>query len=286
VERRVHQPAKLSPSSDNNNNNNNNNNTDNNNDNINASQDVDIAITAAATDLNGAGAVIQTTPQPGKGLVPPFTVTLEGDDYSYKDAIARTLGWVGAATIFGGALWAFGGSEMGEEFFAGYIVEQSLSVDNLFVFLLLFEYFKIPLPSQDRVLNWGIYGAIVMRAIMIGLGAAALKNFHQILLVFAAILVYGSAKFFIGQWSGKDGDEDEEDDPSQNSIVRLARSIYPSTDTFDGNRFFTMIDGIRTATPLFICCVAVEISDVVFAVDSIPAVFGVTEVSYFFLLLV
>jgi len=205
---------------------------------------------------------------------PPLSVTLDdGSKYSYNEAIQRTLGWVGAAITFGGGLWAIAGAQAGEEFFAGYLVEQSLSVDNLFVFLLLFEYFKVPLPYQDRVLNWGIYGAIVMRAVMIGLGAAALQQFHAILLVFAAILVFSSAKFFVGA-----GDDDEED-PSQNSIVKFSHSLIDSTDHFDGDRFFTVVDGIRKATPLFICMIAVEISDVVFAVDSIPAVFGVTEVS-------
>jgi TerC family integral membrane protein len=206
---------------------------------------------------------------------PPFAVTLEGDNYSYRDAVMRTLGWVGAAIVFGGAIWAGMGSETGEEFFAGYLVEQSLSVDNLFVFLLLFEYFKVPLPYQDRVLNWGIYGAIVMRAIMIGLGAAALHQFHGLLLIFAGILIYGSAKFFVSAIFGNE--DDEEEDPGQNSIVRFSSSLIDSTNQFDGDRFFTLVDGVRKATPLFICMVAVEISDVVFAVDSIPAVFGVTE---------
>jgi TerC family integral membrane protein len=198
-------------------------------------------------------------------------VTLEGDNYSYTDAIQRTLGWVGAAIVFGGGVWAFAGSATGEEFFAGYLVEQSLSVDNLFVFLMLFQYFKVPLQYQDRVLNWGIYGAVVMRGIMIGVGYEALKNFRVILLVFAGILVYSSANALLG------GNDDEED-PSENSIVKFSRSLIKSTDDFDGDRFFTVVDGVRRATPLFICMVAVEISDVVFAVDSIPAVFGVTEV--------
>jgi TerC family integral membrane protein len=178
---------------------------------------------------------------------------------------------VGAAIVFGGGVWAFAGSATGEEFFAGYLVEQSLSVDNLFVFLMLFQYFKVPLQYQDRVLNWGIYGAVVMRGIMIGVGYEALKNFRVILLFFAGILVYSSANALLG------GDDDEED-PSENSIVKFSRSLIKSTDDFDGDRFFTVVDGVRQATPLFICMVAVEISDVVFAVDSIPAVFGVTEV--------
>ena len=205
---------------------------------------------------------------------PPFSVTLDdATQYSYTEAIQRTIGWVGAAIVFGTTVWITQGATTGEEFFAGYLVEQSLSVDNLFVFLLLFEYFQVPLAYQDRVLNWGIYGAIVMRAVMIGLGSVALQQFHFILLVFAAILVYSSVSFFV-----QPHDDDEKEDPSQNSVVKFSRSLFPSTDTFDEDRFFTVVDGIRTATPLFICMIAVEISDVVFAVDSIPAVFGVTEV--------
>ena len=207
---------------------------------------------------------------------PPLSVTLDdGTQYSYNEAIQRTLGWVSAAIIFGGGLWAIAGAQAGEEFFAGYLVEQSLSVDNLFVFLLLFEYFKVPLQYQDRVLNWGIYGAIVMRAVMIGVGAAALQHFHAILLVFAAILVYSSARFFVGAGSS----DEEDEDPSENSIIKFSHALIDSTDHFDGDRFFTVVEGVRKATPLFICMIAVEISDVVFAVDSIPAVFGVTEVS-------
>jgi hypothetical protein len=227
------------------------------------------ASTKTTTGSNDTSVVADYDPLQGS---PPFSVLLEGDDYSYSDAIKRTLGWVGAAIVFGGGVWAFAGSATGEEFFAGYLVEQSLSVDNLFVFLMLFQYFKVPLEYQDRVLNWGIYGAVVMRGIMIGVGYEALKNFRVILLVFAGILVYSSANALFG------GDDDEED-PSENSIVKFSRSLINSTDDFDGDRFFTLVDGVRQATPLFICMIAVEISDVVFAVDSIPAVFGVTEVS-------
>jgi hypothetical protein len=131
------------------------------------------------------------------------------------------------------------------------------------------------LPYQDRVLTWGIYGAVLFRAIMIAVGAVALQQFHGILLVFAGILVYSSARILLV----RDTDEDDEDDPSQNQIIKLSRSLIQSVDDFDGDRFFTVQDGVRFATPLFICMVAVEISDIVFAVDSIPAVFGVTNVS-------
>lgn len=192
----------------------------------------------------------------------------------YKQAISRTILWVGLAAAFGGGLAVLVDPTTSEEFFAGYLVEQSLSVDNLFVFLLLFEYFKVPLSSQDRVLNWGIYGAVVMRAVMIGVGAAALEKFHAILLVFAGILVYSSAKTLIPS-----DDEEEEEDMNENAIVKFSRNIIDSVDEFDGNKFFTLVDGAKKATPLFICMIALEVSDVVFAVDSIPAVFGVTSVS-------
>jgi TerC family integral membrane protein len=207
---------------------------------------------------------------------PPFSVALDttAETYSYQQAIQRTLGWVGAASIFGAALWSVS-PQAGQEFLAGYLVEQSLSVDNLFVFLVLFDYFQVPLPYQDRVLTWGIYGAVLFRAIMIAVGAVALQQFHGILLVFAGILVYSSARILLV----RDTDEDDEDDPSQNQIIKLSRSLIQSVDDFDGDRFFTVQDGVRFATPLFICMVAVEISDIVFAVDSIPAVFGVTNVS-------
>lgn len=206
------------------------------------------------------------------GGFPTIVVDVPPQETIYKEAIQRTLIWVGLATAFGAGLFVAVGQETAEEFFAGYLVEQSLSVDNLFVFLLLFEYFKVPLSAQDRVLNWGIYGAVVMRAVMIGLGAVALEEYRGVLLVFAAILVYSSAKTLIP------GDEEEEDeDLSENSIVKFSRNLFQSTDKFDGSNFFTLENGVKVATPLFICMVSLEISDVVFAVDSIPAVFGVTE---------
>ena len=217
----------------------------------------------------------EATSPPEQDIATALETASEDEKAIYKSAILRTLAWVGAATLFGVFLLVAFGPETSEEFFAGYLVEQSLSVDNLFVFLLLFEYFNVPSESQDRVLNWGIFGAIVMRATMIGIGAAALQNFHAILLVFAAVLVYSSAKALIPS------EDEEEEDPSENAIVKFSQSIISSTQNFDGDRFFTMVDGVKKATPLFICMIAVEISDVVFAVDSIPAVFGVTEVRLF-----
>jgi len=206
------------------------------------------------------------------------TITIDENDLSeqiYAAAITRTLSWVAAAALFGIGLFLSVGPDTAEEFFAGYLVEQSLSIDNLFVFLLLFDYFDVPLQNQDRVLNYGIYGAIVMRAVMIGLGSVALSQFHGILLVFAGILIYSSANVILNL--GGDDDGEEEEDMGENSIVKFSRNLFDSTNEFDGDRFFTMVNGVKKATPLFICLIAVEISDVVFAVDSIPAVFGVTE---------
>ena len=197
----------------------------------------------------------------------------QDDEDMFKAAIQKTLIWVAAAVAFGTGLGVFVDPTTAEEFFAGYLLEQSLSVDNLLVFLLLFEYFRIPTAYQNRILNWGIIGAIFMRAIMIGAGAVALQQFHAVLLGFAAILIYSSAKVLVG------GNEDEEEDFSQNAIVKFSNNIIQSTNKFDGDRFFTVVDGVKLATPMLLCMVAVEFSDVVFAVDSIPAVFGVTEVS-------
>jgi TerC family integral membrane protein len=212
-----------------------------------------------------------------RGGMPTIVIdSKDSTDAIYNSAIKRTLAWVAAAGAFGSGLYLIVGPTTAEEFFAGYLLEQSLSIDNVLVFLLLFDYFKVPLSSQDRVLNFGIYGAFVMRAIMIGLGSVALYEFHGVLLVFAGILLYSSATVLLG-----DGDDDEEDeDMSENAIVQLSKNLFDSSEKFDGDRFFTIEDGVKRATPLLICMVAVEISDVVFAVDSIPAVFGVTEVSF------
>lgn len=214
--------------------------------------------------------------EPGSGP----TIIIEPDETSaeiYSAAIKRTSLWVLCSIIFGVSLNFFVDAQTSEEFFAGYLLEQSLSVDNLLVFLLLFDYFKIPLQNQDRVLNFGIYGAVVMRAIMIGLGSVALQKIHAVLLVFAAILIYSSVTVLFG--NENEEEEGEKEDMNNNKIVQLSKTLFDASEKFDGDRFFIMEEGIRKATPLFICMVAVEISDIVFAVDSIPAVFGVTEVS-------
>jgi len=217
------------------------------------------------TDLEDAGATTS--------VMKPNNILWDKEKEAgvYKTAIRRTLYWVGAAIGYGFLLIFFAGPEVSGEFYAGYLLEQSLSIDNLLVFLLLFEYFKVPLEYQNRVLNWGIIGSIIMRATMIGVGAVALREVREVLLIFASILLFSSYKVIVGE-------EDEEDgDLSENAIVKFANNLFSSTDQFDGDKFFTEIDGIRKATPMLLCMIAVEISDVVFAVDSIPAIFGVTE---------
>jgi len=199
------------------------------------------------------------------------SIAIQSEDKAVGTAIRRTLACVAAAVCFGGGLGYFFGPTTSEEFFAGYLLELSLSVDNLLVFLLLFEYFQIPSNYQNRVLNYGIIGAVLMRAIMIGAGAVAIQQFHAVLLVFAGILLYSSGSVLLG------GESEEEEDLSDNAIIKLANNFIKSTTEFDGNNFFTVQNGIKLATPMFLCTVAVELSDVVFAVDSIPAVFGVTE---------
>jgi len=215
-------------------------------------------------DLEETGA---TTSLPKKNML----WDSEQESGVYKTAIRRTLYWVGAAIAYGFVLIFVAGPEVSGEFYAGYLLEQSLSIDNLLVFLLLFEYFKVPTEYQNRVLTWGIIGSIVMRATMIGAGAVALRQFREVLLVFASVLLFSSYKVIIGE------EDDEDEDLSENAIVKFANNLFSSTDQFDGDNFFTEIDGVRMATPMLLCMIAVEISDVVFAVDSIPAIFGVTE---------
>jgi len=188
------------------------------------------------------------------------------------DAAVRTvMFWVGLAVAFGTFLFFTEGSSKASEFFAGYLLEQSLSVDNLFVFVLIFNYFQVPQNYQSRVLMYGIAGAVVFRAIMIALGAATLQQFEAVNLVFAGILLFSSYKLF------SDAEEGEED-LSDNFIIKISRMFVPITSTYDGNNFFTKTpEGVRMATPLLLTLVVLELSDIAFAVDSIPAVFGVTR---------
>ncbi|KAL4438500.1 hypothetical protein ABPG77_000148 [Micractinium sp. CCAP 211/92] len=176
-----------------------------------------------------------------------------------------------AALIFGAGVWGFMGPEKGAEYFAGYLLEQSLSVDNLFVFILVFNYFKTPVEYQNKVLTYGIATAAILRLVLIVAGVDIVERFEPVMLLFAGILILSSAKLL---FSGDD--DDEEEDLSSNKIVQFCKSLMSFSDTYDGDNFFTVKDGVRMATPLLLVLLVVELSDVVFAVDSIPAVFGVT----------
>lgn len=176
-----------------------------------------------------------------------------------------------AALAFGAGVWAVMGEQKGAEYFAGYLLEQSLSVDNLFVFILVFNYFKTPIEYQSKVLTYGIATAAVLRLVLIVAGVDIVERFEPVLLVFAGILLLSSAKLLTAG-----GDEEEEEDLSKNKIVQFCKSLMSFTDSYDGDKFFTMQNGVRVATPLLLVLLVVELSDVVFAVDSIPAVFGVT----------
>lgn len=216
---------------------------------------------------------------------------MSGSGGEFRSSLIKTAVTVTAACAFGVALGCYKGRGAALEFFSGYLVEQSLSIDNLFVFIMLFDYFRVPSEYQQRVLTWGIVGAVVMRGIMIVAGVAVVKRFRWMTLLFAAILMLSSVKLLM------EGDDDGET-VGDNFVMRLSRRLVGATSEYDGDRFFTEAkadaafddadDAVgatphRTrkakmvATPLLLTLVCVELSDVVFAVDSIPAVLGISQ---------
>ena len=182
--------------------------------------------------------------------------------------------WSGAlillAALFAGFLWYREGATHALEFVTGYVVELSLSVDNLFVFILLFQYFAVPPTSRAKVLKWGIFGAIVLRGVMIGFGALMLHRFEWIVYVFGAILIYTGFRMW------RTGDDDMID-PSHNPVIRVARRLMPFASYYDGDRFVTRTPNGWLATPLLLVLLVVESTDLVFAIDSIPAIFAITR---------
>lgn len=192
----------------------------------------------------------------------------------FKEAMMWTTIWGSMSIAF--AFW-IAPAMVGEQwtgdhtklFITGYVVELSLSMDNVFVIALIFSFFRVPAEFQHRVLFWGILGALVMRAVMILAGASLIHQFHWILYIFGAfLLVTGIKMLFAG---------DEEVEPDKNIAIRLARKFYPISTEFDGQKFFTILNGRRALTPLALCLIMVETTDLIFAVDSIPAIFGITN---------
>ncbi|MBI5684770.1 MAG: TerC family protein [Verrucomicrobia bacterium] len=187
---------------------------------------------------------------------------------SLREAAVWTVVWVMLSVLFGAWVWWRGGSELGLQFFTGYVIEYSLSVDNIFVFVLLFTYFAVPSEYQHRVLFWGILTALVMRGLFIGLGVAIIERFGWVLYLFGAFLVVTGLKMF--------RHENVEVHPDQNPLVKLCKQWLPFTSGWVGSQFFARQNGRLMATPLFLVFLVVEFTDVVFAVDSIPAVFAIT----------
>lgn len=186
----------------------------------------------------------------------------------YREAAIWSAVWVTLAMIFAGIVFWYQGADLGFKFLTGYVIELSLSVDNLFVFLLIFSFFKVPAKVQHRVLFWGVMGALVMRLTMIFIGAALINRFHWIIYIFGVFLVYTGIKMF----------RQEETDimPEDNPIVRAVTRHIPITRHYEGDAFFTRVNGKLTGTLLLLVLIIVEVTDLVFAVDSIPAIFAIT----------
>ena len=191
-------------------------------------------------------------------------------EVSVGEALKMTAVWIGVSLIFCGGIWLYEGDEKAMEFLAGYLIEKSLSMDNLFVFLMLFSFFGIQRKYQHEVLFWGIFGALVLRSIFIFAGTAIINQFEWVLGVFGVFLIYTGIKMFGHQ-------DDEHVDPSKNIFVKLFKKFFPVTDQMHDDKFFVIENGKRLATPLFIALLVIETTDVAFAVDSIPAVFSVSR---------
>ncbi|MGA9565190.1 MAG: TerC family protein [Candidatus Korobacteraceae bacterium] len=198
---------------------------------------------------------------------------------AFREAIGWTVLWISLAGVFAVLIYHFGhvmtgrytrpNSELSLEFVTGYLIEEALSVDNLFVFLVIFRYFAVPRKYQHEVLFWGVVGALVMRGVFILAGIKLLNAFSWLIYVFGAILIYSGIKLFRQQ--------DAEIDPGSNIVLRWFRKLFRVTDDYEGQKFFVFRNGIRYATPLAVVLVMIETTDLLFATDSIPAVLAITR---------
>jgi len=189
-----------------------------------------------------------------------------------REALSWSVLWVSLALAFGGYMWIRFGSEQGLQYLTGYVIEKSLSVDNIFVFVVIFGALGIPPIYQHRVLFWGILSALVLRGAMIAAGAALLSRFHWIIYVFGAFLVLTGVKLLLARGAA--------DHPEKSAFFRFLQRFVPASPRLDGNHFFTKENGKWLATPLFFALALIEVTDVIFAVDSIPAIFAVTSDPY------
>lgn len=190
-----------------------------------------------------------------------------------KEAAIESAIWISIGLAFGLVILIWQGGQAGGEYYAGFLIEKSLSIDNVFVWAVIFSFFAVPREFQFRVLFWGIFGALVLRGIFIFAGVALIERFEFILYVFGAFLLYSA-------WKIAHHDEEEEVDYDANIAMRLVRKIVPTTTQYDGQKMFTRIDGKRFATPLFTVLVLIEATDVLFAVDSVPAILAVSRESF------
>ncbi len=185
-----------------------------------------------------------------------------------KEALIWSAVWISLALLFNVGVYYFMGKEKAIEFLTGYVIEKSLSVDNLFVFIMVFSYFNVDTKYQHKVLFWGILGALIMRAIFIFAGVALIQQFHWIIYIFGAFLIFTGIKML--------AQKDEKIEPEKNPLVRLFKRFFPVTDTMHGDRFFVKINAKTVATPLFIVLLIIEFTDLIFAVDSIPAILAIS----------
>lgn len=186
-----------------------------------------------------------------------------------KEALIWTGVWIAMALVFGVGVYYFMGSQTALDYYTGYLIEKSLSVDNIFVFLLVFSYFKVPAKYQHKVLFWGIFGALVMRLLFIFTGVALLERFHWIIYIFGAFLVFTGIKLAF--------EKDKEVHPNRNPVLILVRRFIPTIKDYYGSQFFVRRMGKLVATPLFIVLIVIETTDLVFALDSIPAILAITR---------
>jgi len=188
---------------------------------------------------------------------------------SMREATIWSIVWVVVALVFNAIVWVWLGHQKALEFFTGYLVEKALSADNIFVFAVLFNYFAVPPEYRHRVLFWGVLGAIVFRLTFILAGTALLKKFHWVVYIFGIIVIVSGIKLLMRK--------DEEIDPERNPVLRLARRFLPITPNYHGQKFFVRLNGKFMATPLTLVLLVVESTDIVFAIDSIPAIFAITR---------
>jgi len=186
-----------------------------------------------------------------------------------KEALIWSAVWISIALLFNYGIYVYMGEVKAMEFLTGYIIEKSLSIDNLFVFIMIFSYFNVDKKYQHKVLFWGIIGALIMRSIFIFAGVALINKFHWIIYIFGAFLIFTGFKMLF--------QKDEKMDPNKNPLVKLFKRFYPVTDEMHGDRFFVKVNAKTFATPLFVVLLLVEFTDLIFAVDSIPAIMAITS---------